>query len=104
MAHSDATDLSSMLYDTMLALLHFDPARYQTLSGDWLPLHQWREEDTWCITSMRGQPGGPLEVEHITPLQAHSMAKVLVDEGRPSQPALQSKYDEIVRLISKRPW
>ncbi|MBX3171964.1 MAG: hypothetical protein KF760_31440 [Candidatus Eremiobacteraeota bacterium] len=104
MANSDATDLCSMLYDTMLAMLRFDPGRYKTLSGEWLPLHQWSEEDSWCITATRGQAGGPLEVEHISPLQAYSMAKVLIDEGRPALPALQSKYDEIVRLLSKRPW
>lgn len=104
MANFDATDLGSMLYDTMLAMLRFDPARYKTLSGEWLPLHQWAEEDSWCITAIHGQAGAPLDVEFITPLQAHSMAKVLVDEGRPALPALQPKYDEIVRLLSKRPW
>lgn len=104
MANSDATDLCSMLYDTMLALLQFDPARCKTHSGEWLPLHQWSEEDTWCVTSRQENPGAPLELEHITPLQAHSMAKVLIQEGRPENPALQSKYDAIVQLVHKRPW
>jgi hypothetical protein len=104
MANSDATDMSSMLYDTLLALLRFDPARYKTLSGEWLPLHEWKEEDTWCVTSLQGSPGAPLELEHISPLQAYSMAKVLIAEGRPSLPALQDKYDEILLLVNKRPW
>ena len=104
MANSDATDLCSMLYDTMLAVLRFDPSRYKTLSGDWLPLHEWREEDTWCVTSMQGTPGAPTELELITPLQAYSMARVLIQEGRPQTPALQDKYDAIVQLVHKRPW
>ena len=103
MANSEATDLCSMLYDTVLALLRFDPSRYRTLSGDWIPLNEWREEDAWCVLATRGQPGSLVEVDHITPLQAYSMATVLVDEGRPSQPGLQAKYDEILNLLGKRP-